>query len=136
MAVTWLAAVKAKDLGLLIENRDFAATQTMDEEYRQEVEYGGAFGTEGPVWRHVRKANEDTVSFTARILKTGAAKGMIDEEFVKDRLLPDFSMVLRRADRRVALTGCNWTRIAINSTLDASTLTMDVSHPGYKPIVK
>jgi hypothetical protein len=136
MASQWLQAIKAKDLQLWIAGRDFAATQTMDEEYRQEIEYGGAFGSEGPVWRHVRKANEDSVSFTVRILKTGASKGMIDETYVKDTLSPDFAMVLIRGARRVALFGCNWNRIAVNSTLDASTLTMDVSIPGYEPVTK
>ncbi len=133
MASNWLEALMSKDLALFIAGRDFAATQTMDEEYRQTIEWGGAFGSEGPVWRSLRKADEDTVSFSAMIMKTGAARGMIDETFVKETLNPDFAMLLRRGQRRVPHTGCNWTRIAVNSTLTTSTLNMDVSVPGYAP---
>ena len=48
----WLEALNAPDLGIFINGEDFAATQDMSEETRQEVTYMGAFGSEGPVLRH------------------------------------------------------------------------------------
>lgn len=127
--MAWLEAINAPDLGIFIAGEDFAATQSMDEEMRQEVRYQGAFGTDGPVLRSVRQADEDTLSFSAILLKRGVARGLNDE--AKLRASRDFEVLIRRGDIRKVHRGCNWTRIGINSTLEQSTLTCDVSVPGF-----
>ena len=126
----WLKGLTAVDLGFSFEQgRDFAATQDMTEEFRQEVAYQGAFGTDGPVLRRVRNADEGTVSFTAILLKEGAANHMNDEDLL--RTMRDFDVQVVRGNKVKTYRGCNWTRISIRSTLDSVTLDCDISVPGY-----
>lgn len=130
MKLSWLKGLTAVDLGISFEQgRDFAATQDMTEEFRQEVAYQGAFGTDGPVLRRVRNADEGTVSFTAILLKEGAAQHMNNEDLLKT--MRDFDVQVVRGDEVKTYRGCNWTRISIRSTLDSVTLDCDVSVPGY-----
>lgn len=129
--MAWLEALNAPDLGLLINGEDFAATSDMTEESRQEVTYVGAFGSDGPVLRHVRAADEGTLSFTAVLLKQGVARGLNDETTLKT--LRDFEIVTRRGNLRTTYRGCNWTRISVHSTLDQVTLDCDITIPGYSP---
>lgn len=128
--MAWLKGITAVDLGISFENgRDFAATQEMTEEFRQEVAYQGAFGTDGPVMRRIRPADEGTVSFTAVLLKEGAANHMNDENLL--RTMRDFDVQTKRGNIIQTYRGCNWNRISIRSTLDQVTLDCDVSVPGY-----
>lgn len=128
--MAWLKGLTAVDLGISFEQgRDFAATQDMTEEFRQEVAYQGAFGTDGPVLRRVRNADEGTVSFTAILLKEGAANHMNNEDLL--RTMRDFDVQVVRGDQVKTYRGCNWTRISIRSTLDSVTLDCDISVPGY-----
>lgn len=128
--MAWLKGLTAVDLGISFEQgRDFAATQDMTEEFRQEVAYQGAFGTDGPVLRRVRNADEGTVSFTAILLKEGAANHMNDEDLL--RTMRDFDVQVVRGNKVKTYRGCNWTRISIRSTLDSVTLDCDISVPGY-----
>lgn len=127
--MAWLEALNAPDLGIFIAGEDFAATQDMTEEFRQEVRYQGAFGTDGPVLRSVRKADEDTVTFSAVLLKRGVARGLNDEDKVKT--LRDFEVMTRRGTHRAVYRGCNWTRITVTSGQDQATLSMDISVPGF-----
>jgi hypothetical protein len=128
--MAWLQGLTAVDLGISFENgRDFAATQEMSEEFRQEVAYQGAFGTDGPVLRRIRAADEGTVSFTAVLLKTGVSNRMNDESLL--RQMRDFDVQIKRGDVVRTYRGCNWNRISIRSTLDQVTLDCDISVPGY-----
>lgn len=129
--MAWLEALNAPDLGILINGEDFTATQDMTEETRQEVTFQGAFGTDGPVIRHVRMADEGTLTFSAILLKKGVRRGMNDESRLKN--LRDFEVITRRGDYRVHYRGCNWTRISIRSTVDQVTLDCDITVPGYSP---
>lgn len=128
--MAWLSGLTAVDLGISFENgRDFAATQDMTEEFRQEVTYQGAFGTDGPVLRRVRAADEGTVSFTAILLKDGVANRMNDETLLQQ--MRDFDVQVKRGNVVKTYRGANWNRISIRSTLDSVTLDCDVSIPGY-----
>lgn len=128
--MAWLQGLTAVDLGISFENGvDFAATQEMSEEFRQEVAYQGAFGTDGPVLRRVRPADEGTVTFTAVLLKDGVQNRMNDENLLKQ--MRDFDVQTRRGDIVQTYRGCNWNRISIRSTLDQVTLDCDVSIPGF-----
>ena len=128
--MAWLKGMTAVDLGISFENgKDFAAVQDMSEEMRQEVTYQGAFGTDGPVLRRVRAADEGTVTFTCVLLKDGVASKMNDESVLKQ--MRDFDIQTVRGDTVNTYKGCNWTRITIRSTLDSVTLDADVSIPGY-----
>jgi hypothetical protein len=127
--VAWLEALNAPDLGIFIAGQDFAATQDMTEEFRQEVRYQGAFGVDGPVLRVVRQADEDQVTFSAILLKRGVARGLNDEDGV--RALRDFEIMTRRGDKRKVYRGCNWTRITVNSGQEQVVLNCDISVPGY-----
>lgn len=127
--MAWLEALNAPDLGIFIAGEDFAATQDMTEEFRQEVRFQGAFGVDGPVLRSVRQADEDQVSFSALLLKTGVARGLNDEKKLKT--LRDFETMTRRGSVRNVYRGVNWTRISVQSGLEQVTLNADLSVPGY-----
>lgn len=127
--MAWLEALNAVDLGIFIAGEDFAATQDMNEEFRQEISFQGAFGSDGPVLRSVKAADEDTVSFSAILLKRGVARGMNDERALK--AMRDFEVMTRRGDLRNVYRGCNWSRIGINSTQTQVVLSADISVPGY-----
>jgi hypothetical protein len=128
--VAWLKGLTAIDLGISFENgKHFAATSDMSEEIRQEVTYQGAFGTDGPVLRRVRTADEGTVTFTAVLLAEGAGQSMNDEGLLKQ--MRDFDVQCVRGTRVVTYRGCNWQRISIRSTLDNVTLDCDITVPGY-----
>jgi hypothetical protein len=127
--MAWLEALNAPDLGIFLAGEDFAATQDMTEEMRQEVRFSGGFGVDGPILRSVRQADEDQVSFSAILLKSGVRNGLNDEDRL--RSLRDFEVMTRRGDHRKIYRGCNWTRISVNSTLDQVTLNCDISVPGY-----
>jgi hypothetical protein len=130
--LAWLQGLTANDLGISFENgKDFAATQEMTEETRQEVAYQGAFGTDGPVLRRLRPADEGTVSFTAILLKAGAANHMNDETLLKE--MRDFEVKVTRGSNTYTYVGCNWNRISIRSTLNDVTLDCDISVPGWRP---
>lgn len=132
--MAWLKGITAKDLNIAFENgREFAAVQEMNEEFRQEVTYQGAFKHDGPVLRRIRAADEGTVSFTAVLLEEGAQNRMNDEELLKQ--MRDFDVQVVRGDRVVTYRGCNWNRISIRSTLDQVSLDADLSIPGYSPPV-
>lgn len=128
--MAWLQGLTAVDLGVSFENgREFAATQDMTEEFRQNVTYQGAFGTDGPVLRRVQAADEGTFSFSAVLLKQGVASKMNDEAFLLQ--MRDFEVQVKRGDIVRTYQGCNWNRISIRSTVDNVTLDCDVSIPGY-----
>ena len=128
--MAWLQSLTAVDLGIEFENgKDFAATQEMTEETRQEVTYQGAFGTDGPVLRRLRPADEGTVSFSVILLKGGTAAHMNSE--VTLRAMKDFEVKTIRGSHIKTYLGCNWNRISIRSTLDQVTLDADISIPGY-----
>ena len=126
----WLEGMTAVDLGISFENgKHFATTQEMTEEFRQEVTYQGAFGSDGPVLRRVRPSDEGTISFTAILLKQGVADRMNDEELLKS--MRDFDVTIKRGNRTVTYRGVNWNRISIRSTLDQVTLDCDITIPGF-----
>ena len=128
--MAWLKGLTAVDLGIEFQNgKDFATTQEMSEEFRQEITYQGAFGTDGPVLRRLRKADEGTVTFSAILLKGGVANRMNDEALLKD--MQDFDVHIKRGGANRTYQGCNWARISIRSTLDQVTLDADISVPGY-----
>lgn len=127
--MAWLEALNAPDLGIFVAGEDFAATQTMDEEFRQEVRFQGAFGTDGPVLRTVRGADENSLSMSAILLKQGVARGLADEDDLREQR--DFEVLVRRGTKNKVYRGVNWTTIRISSTLDQVTLSADFSVPGF-----
>jgi hypothetical protein len=128
--MAWLEGLTAVDLGIsFAQGKDFATTQEMTEEFRQEVTYQGAFGTDGPVLRRIRPSDEGSVSFTVVLLKNGVQNRMNDETLL--RQMRDFDVQVRRGDVVRTYRGCNWNRISIRSTLDQVTLDCDISVPGY-----
>lgn len=128
--MAWLEGLTAVDLGISFANgKDFATTQEMTEEFRQEVTYQGAFGTDGPVLRRIRAADEGTVTFNCVLLKKGVANRMNDENLLKQ--MRDFEVQVKRGNVVKTYRGCNWNRISIRSTLDSVTLDCDISIPGF-----
>jgi hypothetical protein len=130
--LAFLEAINAPDLGLFINGQDFAATQDMTEESRQDVTYQGAFGVEGPLLRQVRHADDGTITFTAILLKRGVSNGLNSEkQLLKMR---DFQIVTRRGEDdegHTVYNNCNWTRVTVRSGIDQVTLDCDVSVPGF-----
>jgi hypothetical protein len=133
--LAWLEALNAPDLGIVIAGNHYAATQTMDEEHRQTVNYNGGFGVDGPICRSVRKADDSTVSMSAILLKPGQDAGMDNEDFLYK--LKSFSISTRRGsngdpDNWHVYDQCAWNTIRVASTLDQVTMTSDFSVPGFQ----
>lgn len=131
----WLEGLTAPDLGIVIAGNHYAATQTMDEEHRQQVTFQGAFGSERAVIRNVRKDDEGTVSFSALLLQPGQEAGMDDERFLLD--LGAFSIACRRGSTNAktdwhTYQGCAWNTVRVASTLTNVTLNADFSVPGFQ----
>ena len=127
--MAFLEAMSAPDLGVFVNGQDFAATQDMTEEFGQEITWRGGFGTDGPILRTVRNSDENSVRFSAVLLKRGVERGLNDEQVLKT--LRDFEIQTRRGTLVQTYRGCNWRRISINSTLDQVTLDCDISVPGF-----
>jgi hypothetical protein len=136
MAGTWLEALNAPDLDIVIAGDHFAAVQTMDEEHRQNVNYNGAFGSDGPVTRSVRRADDSTVSMSAILLKPGQKVGMDDEMFMYG--IKSFRIVCTRGSKpenHHIYEECSWNTIHVASTLEQVLLTADFSVPGFQTAV-
>lgn len=130
----FLEALNAPDLGIVVAGNHYAATQTMDEEHRQMINYNGAFGAEGPVTRSRRHADDSTISMSALLLEPGQNAGMDDEDFLLD--MDSFQISCRRgssgqpSDWHV-YDGCAWNTVRVSSSLEQVMLTVDFSVPGF-----
>lgn len=122
----YLEAMSAVDLGIVIAGNHFAATQTMDEASTQTVAYDGAFGSGKAIIRTITPADEDTISFSALLLKPGQNAGMEDEGWMRE--LKNFQIAARRgANKFFVYQDCCWTAIRVSSTRTNVTLTADFS---------
>jgi hypothetical protein len=122
----YLEALSAVDLGIVIAGNHFAATQTMDEASTQTVSYDGAFGTDKSIIRTITPADEDTISFSALLLKPGQNAGMEDEGWM--RSLKNFQIAARRgANKFFVYQDCCWTALRVSSTRTSVTLNADFS---------
>lgn len=132
----WLDALAAPDIETVIAGNHYAATQTMDEEHRQNVRFIGGFANDGPVARSVRRADEGSVSFSAVLLQPGQDVGMDDETFMLG--LRSFRIACRRgssgnpSDWHI-YDNCAWNTVRVSSSLEQVTLNADFSVPGYAP---
>jgi hypothetical protein len=128
--MAFLEGMTAVDVGISFENgKDFAAPQEVTEEFTQEITYQGALGTDGPVLRRIRNADEGTVTTSVVLLKAGVANHMNDEDVL--RTMRDFDVHTRQGSHSKTYKGCNWRRISKRSTIDSVTLDVDISVPGY-----
>lgn len=126
----FLEGLTAVDLMLNFQNNvHFAAYQDMSEEKSQEITYQGAFGTDGPVLRRKRKADTGTVTFTAVLLRAGAAAGM--NKMATFEAMQDFQTQCKTGGETITYLNCDWTRVTKRSTLDQVTIDGDISVPGY-----
>src|SRR5262245_402449 len=115
--MAFLEALSAEDFGVFVNGKDFVMVQDAADESRQEITWRGAFGTDGPVARTIRRADEDTFSFTAIVLKPGAAKGLNRKSELLN-MPRDFEVHIRDGDGNIThYPKCNWTRIAVRRTL-------------------
>lgn len=136
----WLEGLRAPDLGFefregangggaLVAGKHYAATQTMDEERRQNINYNGAFGHDGAAVKSVRKADEATISFSALLVKGAGTDSILADE---DRLVAaqGFAVACRRGPSNWRVYDeCEWTRVAVNSTLEQVTINADIAYP-------
>jgi hypothetical protein len=128
--MAFLEGLTAVDLGLDFQNgQHFAAYQDMSEEKSQEITYQGAFGTDGPVLRRKRKADTGTLTFTAILLKAGAAAGMNNMKTMES--MEDFQAQAKTGGEITTYLNCDWTRLTKRSTIDQVSLDADISIPGY-----
>ena len=125
----FLTAISAGDLGIFVEGEDFLAVQSMREQYRQEVTYRTAFGADHPTIRTKRAADENVVSFSFVLLKSGVQRGL--NNYAVLRAMEDFEIQTKKGDTIETYVGCNWTSIDVDSGLDAVTVNVDVSVPGF-----
>jgi hypothetical protein len=125
----FLEAISAGDLGVFVAGEDFIAVQSMREHYRQEITYRSAFGASHPTIRNKRAADENTVSFSFILLKQGVARGL--NSYVTLRKMSDFEVQTKKGSIVETYVGCNWTDIDIDSGLDAVTVNVDISMPGF-----
>lgn len=125
----FLTAISAGDLGIFVEGDDFLAVQSMREQYRQEVAYRSAFGADHPTIRTKRAADENVVSFSFLLLKSGVQRGL--NNYTVLRQMEDFEIQTKKGDTMETYVGCNWTSIDVDSGIDAVTVNVDVSVPGF-----
>lgn len=125
----FLEAISAGDLGIFVNQQDFVAVQSMREQYRQEVGYRSAFGSNHPIIRNKRAADENVVSFSFILLKSGVARGLNSYQTL--RQLEDFEIQTKKGDIYETYQGCNWTSIDIDTGLDQVMVNIDVSVPGF-----
>lgn len=125
----FLEAISAGDLGVFVNGEDFLAVQSMREQFRQEVTYRSAFGEDHPTIRNKRAADENTVDFSFIVLKSGVQKGLNSYQFL--RQLEDFEVQTKKGDTYETYTGCNWTSVDVDSGMDAVTVNVSISMPGY-----
>jgi hypothetical protein len=126
----FLESFTAKDLGVFIEDQDFVAVQDHTEEFTQEITWRGAYGTDGPILRSVRNADEHTFSFSAVLTKKGMAAGLGDLEAVRN--LRDFSVkIVYDGGETAVYTACNWRRISRRGSLTEVMLDFDIAIPGF-----
>lgn len=125
----FLEAISAVDLGIFLDGQDFVAVQTMRERYRQEVTYRGAFGSAHPIVRTKRMADENTVSFSFLLLKSGVTRGL--NSYQTFRMMEDFQITTKKGNLYETYVGCNWTDIDIDSGLDQVMVNVDISMPGF-----
>jgi hypothetical protein len=125
----FLEALSAKDFGVFVNNQDFVGVQDATDETRQEIQWRGMFGVDGPAIRSIRHADEDTFSFTAIILKAGAVKGLNKKSQLKK--MRDFEVKIKDGSEITTYRNCNWSRVAVRRTQTEATLDCDISIPGY-----
>lgn len=125
----FLEAIAAGDLGVFINNQDFVAVQSMRERFRQELTYRGSFGADHPTIRAKRVADENTMSFSFLLLKSGVVRGLNSYQTL--RQMEDFEVQSKKGTIVETFRGCNWTDIDIDSGMDQVLVNVDVSFPGF-----
>lgn len=125
----FLEAIAAGDLGIFLNNQEFIAVQNMRERFRQELNYRSAFGSSHPIIRTKRAADENTVSFSFLLLKSGISRGLNSYDTLQQ--MEDFEIQTKKGLIVETYRGCNWTDIDIDSTLDQVQVNVDISVPGF-----
>jgi hypothetical protein len=125
----FLEAIAAGELGIFVNNQEFIAVQNMRERFRQELNYRSAFGSSHPIIRTKRAADENTISFSFLLLKSGVSRGL--NSYGTFRQMEDFEVQTKKGDTVETYRGCNWTDIDIDSTLEQVMVNVDVSCPGF-----
>src|SRR5882757_9022235 len=110
----FLEAISAGDLGIFLNNQEFIAVQNMRERFRQELNYRSAFGSAHPIIRTKRAADENTVSFSFLLLKSGISRGLNSYDTLQQ--MDDFEIQTKKGTNVETYRGCNWTDIDIDST--------------------
>lgn len=126
---SFLEAIAAGDLGIFLNNQEFIAVQNMRERFRQELNYRSAFGSSHPIIRTKRAADENTVSFSFLLLKSGIQRGLNSYSTLQQ--MEDFEIQTKKGTIVETYRGCNWTDIDIDSTLDQVQVNVDISVPGF-----
>lgn len=126
---SFLEAISAGDLGVFLNGQDYVAVQSMRERLRQEISYRGSFGSKKPIIRTKRFADENQVSFSFLLLKSGVTKGLNSYRVL--RQMEDFEIQTKKGDQVETYVGCNWTDIDIDSGMDQVMVSVDCSVPGF-----
>jgi hypothetical protein len=125
----FLEAISAGDLGIFVNGVDYVAVQSMRERLRQEIGYRGAFGSKHPIIRNKRFADENQVSFSFLLLKSGVTRGLNSYRVL--RQMEDFEIQTKKGDLVETYVGANWTDIDIDSGMDQVMVNVDCSVPGF-----
>lgn len=125
----FLEAIAAEDLGVFVNNQDFIAVQSMRERFQQSISYRRAFGAAHPTIRTKRPADENSVSFSFLLLRSGVQRGLNDYKVL--RTLSDFEVQTKKGLSIETYVGCNWTDIDIDSSMDQVMVNVDISMPGF-----
>lgn len=129
MAAQFLQAMSAADLGVFLNGEDFVAVQSMTERFGQEISYRNAFGSDHPIIRTLRAADENSLSFSFILLKSGIQRGL--NSYAVLQTMRDFEIQTKKGSTIETYTGCNWSSISIDSGLDSVTVNVDISIPGF-----
>lgn len=129
MAAQFLEALSAGDLGVFVNGEDFVAVQSMRERFGQEIAYRNAFGSAHPIIRTLRPADENTMSFSFLLLKSGVIRGL--NSYAVLLTMQDFEIQTKKGPILETYVACNWSSVDVDTGMDQVTVNVDVSIPGF-----
>lgn len=129
MAAQFLDALSAGDLGVFVNGQDFVAVQSMRERFGQEIAYRNAFGSDHPIIRTIRAADENSLSFSFLLLKSGVLRGL--NSYAVLMTMRDFEVQTKKGPVLETYTACNWSSVDIDTGMDQVMVNVDVSVPGF-----
>lgn len=129
--MAFLQSLAKEDLGVFVAGQDFIGTQSMRERLSQNITYRTAFGFSHPIIRSKSPADANQVSFSFLLLKSGVQRGLNSYKVLQQ--MEDFEVQTKKGTLYETYSDANWENIDIDSGMDAVTVSVDCTIPGFVP---